>query len=630
MQAIKMLAEIETRERTGLRIHSAVGLSVLAIYGGLMVFALSVMSSVNPPDQYGINSVHAAANDATNSITLTWTSTGDDGAVGQAASYDIRYSTSTLNESSWALATTVTGEPTPKVAGQAESMFITGLQPNTTYNFGLKVTDDAGNISALSNVATKKTDSLSIPTCVEDWRCEAWSTCTSSQQTRTCADQSNCGGTSNRPALTRTCAVNPDGTTSIPSGLSVDANDVAPNTVITAAPTDILITPRFTFTWQGLDDITAADQLQFSYQLDSRTWSGWSTTKLVTLRDIPNGQHTMSVRARDASGNIDPSPATTTFSVQLNTFLAVGVERGGQPKVRTYTTAGRYQKEFTAFETTFRGGIQVAVADLGDDGQSEIVVASNAGRRGEVRIFRGDGSRIITFLPYGTAYRDGVNLTVADVNGDGPMEIIVTKQKGTPNVRVFGYRNGRYTQVYREFNGESANYRNGVSLTAGDLNGDGRDEVLTAAAGSGAATLRIFRLQGTAMRQLAQRTNILGSARSGFSLTTADINGDGTDEIFVGPRANATPTVRVFVLRGSTIAQVRRDYRIFQTSERAGLRLSSADINSDGREDLVVSYGGAVQPRLMAYSGTNLAIRLRIINTFGTRDRLVLSHGSGT
>ncbi len=619
------LSEIDVREKTAQKIHSVVGTAVLAIFSGLAGFAFWVMSSADQPSDFGIANVQAAASDATNSVVLTWTAPGDDGATGQATSYDIRYSTATLNESTWGFATAVVGEPSPQGAGQAESFQVTGLQPNTTYSFGLKTTDDAGNTSTLSNIATKTTATLSIPICVENWRCEEWSACTSGQQTRTCADQSNCGGTSNRPALSRTCTVNADGTTTLPDGRSVDANAVAPNTVITSAPTSTQTTPRFVFTWDGVDDATDPDRLQFSYRLDNRAWSGWTLNNQVALRDLSNGRHTVSVRSRDAAGNIDPSPATTTFTVQLRSFIAVGVERGGQPRVRTYTTTGQLLKDFVAFETTFRGGVSTAVADLGDDGSDEIVVAPGSGRRGEIRLFRQDGSSINSFLPYGTAYRDGLNVAVADVNGDGPMEIIVAKQKGSANVRVFGYRNGRFTQVYREF---GAQVTTGVSLAAGDLNGDGKDEVITGPRGSEAATIRVFGLRSGSMRQLASRANALPS-RTGVSLAAGDLSNDGTQEILVGPRTNAAPTLRIFVLRGSSINQIRRDTNLFRAAERGGVRLSTVDANGDGRADIVASYGAPVQPKLTIFNGSNLS-RLRVLSIFNTRDRMVLNHSSGT
>lgn len=618
MQPSTLLTNVNLRERTATRIHSAVGIAILTLFAGSMAAAIFLMSSATPAGPAAEASVGAAAIDATNSLTVRWTAPGDDGSAGQAASYDLRYSTAPMTEANWGFATATQGESAPKPTGQAENFLVTNLQPNTAYYFGLKTADEAGNLSALSNIASKATAPLSLPGCVEDWRCEAWQACSSGTQTRTCADRTACGTTSNKPSASQACLAGSPTST---------ADTVAPNTVITAAPIGTLTEPRYRFTWRGLDDVTSAANLNFSYKLDNRAWSSWSTRNEVVIRNLHNGKHTFQVRSRDAAKNIDPSPATATFAVRLGTIIGAGVERGAEAQVVLLNTAGQTLKKFRAFEAGFRGGVQVQVADLGDDGFGEIVTASGPGRVGEVRLFRTDGSRITTFQPYGSAYRDGLFVTVADVNGDGPMEIIIAKQKGTPNVRVFGYKGGRFTQVYREFNGAPAVYRNGISLTAGDLNDDGKDEIITAPAGTGANTVRVFQLQATLMKQIAQRTNALTG--TGLVLTTADLANDGRAEILVAPRGNATPTIRTFALSGTGLSQPRKDFLAYRAAERGGVRLSAVDLNADGKDDVLASYGAAVQPRLTVFNGPNYA-KLKVLNLFSTKDRLVLSHDSGT
>jgi len=91
------------------------------------------------------------------SVTLTWTAPGDDGNIGTASLYDIRYSTSLINESNWDQATQVTGEPAPQEAGSAESFDVSGLNPGTVYYFAIKTADEVSNWSPLSNVISKST-----------------------------------------------------------------------------------------------------------------------------------------------------------------------------------------------------------------------------------------------------------------------------------------------------------------------------------------------------------------------------------------------------------------------------------------------------------------------------------------
>jgi hypothetical protein len=90
-------------------------------------------------------------------IDLAWTAPGDDWNSGTAASYDLRYSTSMITEGNWDAATQVTGEPSPQVAGSAETFTVTGLAPLTTYYFAIKARDEGGNIADLSNIAVGTT-----------------------------------------------------------------------------------------------------------------------------------------------------------------------------------------------------------------------------------------------------------------------------------------------------------------------------------------------------------------------------------------------------------------------------------------------------------------------------------------
>ena len=94
----------------------------------------------------------ALSNATSGSIDLSWTAPGDDDTEGTATSYDVRYSTSVIDDSNWADATQLTGEPTPAIAGSSESVTVAGLTEETTYHFAIKAADEAGNFSALSNV----------------------------------------------------------------------------------------------------------------------------------------------------------------------------------------------------------------------------------------------------------------------------------------------------------------------------------------------------------------------------------------------------------------------------------------------------------------------------------------------
>lgn len=92
-----------------------------------------------------------------NFVKLTWTAPGNSDMVGRARMYDIRYSTSPINEANFLSANTLNNTPPPLVAGSQQSFFVRGLEPQTTYYFAIKATDFFNNQSASSNSPSSTT-----------------------------------------------------------------------------------------------------------------------------------------------------------------------------------------------------------------------------------------------------------------------------------------------------------------------------------------------------------------------------------------------------------------------------------------------------------------------------------------
>jgi hypothetical protein len=92
-----------------------------------------------------------------NSVTVAWTVPGEEGFTGVPASYDIRYAQGPITEANWDSADQVQGEPVAGDLGQQQSFTITGLDPGTTYYVAVKVLDEVGHFSDLSNVISATT-----------------------------------------------------------------------------------------------------------------------------------------------------------------------------------------------------------------------------------------------------------------------------------------------------------------------------------------------------------------------------------------------------------------------------------------------------------------------------------------
>jgi len=114
------------------------------------------------------------------SITLDWTAPGDDGDVGTATTYEMRWATSRPDTTSgaafttwWNAATLVSNMPAPRVAGTAESVVVApvgGFSSGRAYYFVLRSTDDVGNVAGFSNVAWKVVPDAVPPAPIIDLR----------------------------------------------------------------------------------------------------------------------------------------------------------------------------------------------------------------------------------------------------------------------------------------------------------------------------------------------------------------------------------------------------------------------------------------------------------------------------
>ncbi|OCT11821.1 hypothetical protein A8709_28555 [Paenibacillus pectinilyticus] len=85
------------------------------------------------------------------SIQLSWTAPGNDGTVGTATSYEIRYyKGGPVTDQTWNVATQVSGVPSPASSGSQQTFTVSGLSANTRYWFGIKASDGT-NWSGISN-----------------------------------------------------------------------------------------------------------------------------------------------------------------------------------------------------------------------------------------------------------------------------------------------------------------------------------------------------------------------------------------------------------------------------------------------------------------------------------------------
>lgn len=129
-----------------------------------VIIRLTFSGSSDTTAPSAVSSLAAATGANRGEVNLTWSAPGDDAAVGTAASYTIKYSTSAITtDALFNAASTVAGVPAPQVAGTSQSVTIAGFTPGTTYYFAMKAQDEVPNVSALSNSTSAAAKANTMP-----------------------------------------------------------------------------------------------------------------------------------------------------------------------------------------------------------------------------------------------------------------------------------------------------------------------------------------------------------------------------------------------------------------------------------------------------------------------------------
>ena len=225
-------------------------------------------------------------------------------------------------------------------------------------------------------------------------------------------------------------------------------------------------------------------------------------------------------------------------------------------------------------------------------------------------------AELFSIDPFEASFKGGVYVATGDINGDGIPDLAISPDEGGgPRCRVFNGIN--FDQIADFFGIDDPNFRGGARASIGDLNGDGRGDLLIVAGFGGGPRVACFDGAQFGPNGGPKLFNDFfafeQTLRNGIFVAAGDVNGDGFADLIAGGGPGGGPRVTIFdgrLLQADLNAGINNPISNFfggNENSRGGIRLAVKNLDNDNRADLIVGSGTGAGSLVTAYLGKNIA-----------------------